>query len=403
MSLHAEFDFVKHHPKYPYAKSLLEDLLRHKEPSREVLKELYPSLVDIALRNIILFYADPKFTPGEQLRQHPKEKYTELYDASVAIESHPAVQAIESDLINRMLPEIDTLQGMYRAGAVDAYAFLKFFVNRAAKRGWSRDNRECGIPEVTHYQAVANTVFALGFDGDNPRPYKTLTALMHDGVEGGVARLEEWNQFIKKYIPKEIRKSVLALTNKYNFIALDRDHHLKDKGLRFDKENFINSLYNIDFKQVPWVETEVQKLREYIKDVEDVQDFKAFIKYHTYDALYLEDMYNDAVATNDFSVLDIKEIDIWRNSEGKEALNMAKRIGNTNKQIFLVDKVKRVAGKWAPLDRHNAENEEDALSFSEDTTIAYLIHSNAQQRFKGSAFEKIRRLAPVFYTDYKRL
>jgi hypothetical protein len=412
-------------PRYVAARQILDDILHKRKPSMDVLISLYGEHVAKGVLHTILnFYERGDFNSGI-LRVHNSNAPTilsdmrQLVDNDVdfrAMDVYFAQQVSRTEDIDILIKEIDSEIGDNIRNKFGPYASC--IIKTTALAMHYRMKRKCNISVICHWIGVAGLMHFLQATDNVPKQanpyYLNAIAFLHDfkedlprsvldtnGVPYGFYRTEE---FGNELLPcdEALIKELNILTNLYGNLSKYAYDFFKKQGKSFTIVRFREFLKDY-LRSDTNPRSLMYKVHEHIlaliadKDYSDLQG-KDLLNALAWD--FYESYVNRILDKSKIAVI-IKCCDQSYNFIGKDPLSDQDLMKTLLKMWLWASNLYGRAFGLKYLDNFVIELLEDTLCYAEYYIIKDLMRTEAIIPFYASAFQKIKTLSPIFYTDKK--
>jgi hypothetical protein len=398
MRYNAEISGLMKNRSYKYARELLDSLLKGEIPDEKILKKLYKNLY----KKIIEITQKTITKPTSVIRQHDNATPIMIADARLSIGKDKAYQNIQNSLLRYEVPDKKYLKkffGEYSNNVSNAY---KIFIE-------AKKLRKSGISMTCHHNRVACTSYKLIKDNPEAQRYAAIAAL-HDFIEdlmysikddeGKRYTIENYQEFLDKFLPKELQEPIKLLTNHYDMILKYVDYHLDRRGKRFSKDNVLEFLKNLDYETYTQLKDFVRKIIDIVENSPYTEmsskNYLEEIKWECYSKLYIPELVKISYNDKEHLLLLIKLVDLSDNNHGLDSMDIHSKIKNIRKSVMTADLISKLDGQNF-LDAYVREIRENALIKAEFLVIKDLIHHEAVQDFFVDALLKIGLMKDVFY------
>ncbi|GIU68851.1 MAG: hypothetical protein KatS3mg002_0087 [Candidatus Woesearchaeota archaeon] len=396
-----EISTLKKSPRYKYAKTVFDSLLKGKMPEDAILKKLYKNSYKKIIELSTSFLSEEHGT----LRTHDFEAPTLISDARIAVAKNKYYQEIHNTLLNFKIPDISLLKKFFGKYSESVQLSYKLFIQQ-------KKLRKSGISMTCHHNRVAFTVYELNKKHPLIEWYASIAAL-HDFIEdlmynlkdedGNRYTIENYQEFLDKLISKDLQEPVKLLTNHYDMILKYVDYHLERRGKRFNKENVLEFLKLLDYQAYNELRDFIIKIVKIIESTpyEEVssKDYLEYIKWKCYTELYIPEIVNTSYNSNmdnSHLILLIKIVDLSDNNHGLDSMDQESKIKNIRKSVITSDLIAKL-DKDKLLENYIREIREDALVKAEHLVIKDFMHIESCQDFFVDGLLKVRKMKDVFF------
>jgi hypothetical protein len=412
-------------PRYTAAHQILNDILHKRKPSMDALVFLYGEhIAKSVMHTILKFYDDKDFDAGI-LRKHQTNAPTILSDMRKlvdddadfrAMDEYFSLQVSRTEDIDSLVAEITSEIGDNILNKFGKYT--PYVIKTAALAMHYRLKRKCNISVICHWVGVAGLMHFLQATGNVPKHedscYMTTVAFLHDfkedlprsvlhddGVPYGFYRTEE---FGRDYLPHTelMVKDLNVLANLYGNLSKYAYDFFKKQGKTFTIDRFKDFLEDYIKNDVNQ-KSLMYKVHEHIlvllarRDYSDLQG-KDLLNALSWD--FYESYVNRLLDKSNTAIM-VKCCDQSYNFVGKDPLSDQDLMKALLKMWLWASDLYGRAFGLKYFDNFVVELLEDALCYSEYYILKDLMRTEAIIPFYASAFQKIKVLSPIFYTDKK--
>jgi hypothetical protein len=410
-------------PRYSAARQVLDDILNKRKPNFELLCFLYDENIAKDVMNAILnFYDDPDFRIGV-LRQHDVDAPTILSDMRKlvdedkdfrAMDLYFALQVSRTETVDVLTKEITSKIGDNIHNKFGPYS--PYIIRAAALAMHHQLRRKCGISAICHWVGVAGLMYFLQKTDNIPKYsdpyYGTTVAFLHDfnedlprlvlhndGTSYGLYRTEEFGNY---YLPPNelLRKDLSILTNLNSDLPKYAYDYFKNQGKTFTVDrfkDFLSDYLKIDTNP----KSLMYKVHNHILELMSKKDYgnlqgKDLLNAISWDSY---ESYVSRIWKKSKSAVIIKCCDQSYNFTGKDPLSDQDLMKILLKMWLWASELYGSAINLSYINNFIRELLEDALCYSEYYILKDLMRMEAILPFYASAFQKIKKLSPVLYTD----
>ncbi len=418
-------------PRYIAASKIFNDILHKRTPDHEVLVFLHGEKVakNVA-KSILRFYNDPEFMAGT-LREHDLEAPTLLSDMRKMIDSDDDFCAIDeyfcsqikrTENVNFLIAEIDSEVGINFRNKFGPYA--SYAIHASALAIYHQLRRKSDVSSVSHWTGTAGIMHFLQATNNIPNhsdPYfRIIVAFLHDfnedlprlvlhkdGKPYGLHRISELNDDI---LPKNelIIRDLNILTNLYSEMGKHAYFLFKKNGMLFTvdafkkflkdsmiKEEGHSSLYHI-------YNTLYHLVSKNSYHSLSGQELLNCISWDSYN-FYVNNIIIQSLKHHDDTPMVVKFCDQNYNFIGKEVVSSSDLIKNLLKVWLWASQVDSSPEGFEHTKDFLRELLEDDLCYCEYYIIRDMIRRESVLAYYAAAFQKIKRLSPILYTDKRDL
>ncbi len=418
-------------PRYIAASKIFNDILHKRTPDRDTLVFLHGEKVAANVtKSILRFYKDPEFMVGT-LREHDLEAPTLLSDMRRMIDSDDDFCAIDeyfcsqikrTEDVDSLVVEIESEVGVHFRNKFGPYA--PYAIKASALAVHHQLRRKSDVSSVSHWTGTAGIMHFLQATNNIPPnldPYfRIIIAFLHDfnedlprlalhkdGRPYGLHRISELNDDV---LPKNesIIRDLNILTNLYSEMTKHVYYLFKKNGMLFTvdgfkkflkdsmiKEENHSSLYNI-------YNTLYQLVSKNSYGVTSGQELLNCISWDSYN-FYVNNIIIQSLKYHDDTPMIVKFCDQNYNFIGKEVVSSADLIKNLLKVWLWASQVDSSPEGFEHTTDFLRELLEDDLCYCEYYIIRDMIRRESVLAYYAAAFQKIKRLSPVLYTDKREL
>lgn len=385
-------------PRYKYALQVFHSLLNSEIPEVSVLKKLYKNSY---AKMIEASKTLSKFDDAE-VRPHDINAPKNIGNARILVGQDKKFQNIQDELLRFTVPEPKLLKRFFGEYSTVVSESYKLFIDANKKR-------KSGISMTCHHNRVACTFFKLNEQNPEVQRYTAIAAL-HDFIEdlmyslkdenGERYTIETYQRFIDRFLPEDLQEPVKLLTNHYDMILQYVDYHLDRQGRRFNKDNVLDFLKNLDYETYTQLKDYVKKIIVMIENFPYTEmsskNYLEEIKWECYSKLYIPELVNINYIDKENLLLSIKIIDLSDNNNGLDSVDLNSKIKNIRKSVLTGTLIIK-RDKTHALEPYVREIIEDALVKAEFLVINDLMQQESVQDFYVDALVKIERMRDVFY------
>ena len=420
-----------HSPRYTAASEIFYDILNKREPDMAALTFLHGKKVAINIhKSIMRFYKDPEFLGGT-IREHDKQAPAILSDMRAMIDNDDDFCAIDeyfcsqvnrTETVSTLMSEIDEEIGDNFRNKFGPYADCAMHISAIAVHYQLK--RKSDISAVSHWTGVAGIMHFLQSTGKippHPDPYfRIIVAFLHDfnedlprlvlhkdGRPYGFHRITQLNNDI---LPKNdlIIRDLNILTNLYSEMAKHAYYSLKKDGVVFTVERFQNFLQSCMDREDK--NSHLYKIYYTLYDLVSGNPYghisgEDLLKRITWDSynFYVKNIITESITNHDDTPLIVKFCDQNYNFIGKEVLNVSDLIKTLLKGWLWASDVEYNLNGFEHARLFMRELLEDVLCYSEYYIIRDMTRRESVLNYYAAAFQKIKRLSPVLYSDRNEL
>jgi len=418
-------------PRYIAAQKIFDDILHKRVPSYELLVFLHGEKIAVNIsKSIMRFYNDPEFLDGT-LREHDLGAPTLLSDMRKLIDSDDDFCAIDEyfcsqikrvEDVDVLVAEIDSELGIHFRNKFGPYA--SYAITASALAVHHQLRRKSDVSSVSHWTGTAGIMHFLQSTNNIPRhpdPYfRVIVAFLHDfnedlprlvlhkdGKPYGFHRIAELNADV---LPKNefVIRDLNILTNLYSEMAKHVYFLFRRDGMLFTvdgfkkflkdsmvKENNDSSLYNI-------YNTLYRLVSENFYGAISGQELLNCISWDSYN-FYVNNIITESLKYHDDTPMIVKFCDQNYNFIGKEVVSSSDLIQNLLKVWLWASRVDSSPEGFEHMRDFLRELLEDDLCYCEYYIIRDMIRRESVLAYYAAAFQKIKRLSPVLYTNKREL
>ena len=419
---------IKISPRYKSAKVVFDDMLHKRSPHFDSLVNLHgEKIAKTVEKSILRFYDDPQFNSGT-VRAHDPKAPTILSDMRKLIDDDEDFRAIDEYFVTQVSRKEDILALMKEIESEVGDNFRRKFgpyasnaIKAAALAMKYHLKRKSDVSAVSHWTGASGIMYFLQKKGHikeySDEYFRVIVAFLHDfnedlprkvlhddGKAYGLYRTEE---FAHGYLPdnKLIIRDVNILTNLYSEMAkhafevfVKKNQAFTHEGLKkfleesMEKEKDRNeSMYNV-YK----ILFELASNNDY-GDLAG-KDLLSAISWDSY-KFYIRKIISESEKLDDDTPIIAKFCDQNYNFIGKEIL-AGNDLMRTLLKVWLwaseVNKNQEISVHMKSFVR---ELLEDDLHYAEYYIVRDLMRRESILTYYAGAYEKIKKLMPILYTD----
>lgn len=399
MITNPDLEKLKKSDNYPYAAELLSQILEHKKPDMNLLKQLYGNAAAEAIYRTVNEYFERNFPVYNKVREHNYNAVDDIASTRIITEGNFIYQRIHHEIIFGRTPSVKDLEIFYGNYSEYVQKIIQKYID-------AKIRRKCELGAATHLHRVGAIVHQLRMNDEGTYNYSAI-AVMHDSIEDLLELksdgdnthpdAEAYNSFIEEFIPRDIADSIKILTNHYDLIITYIRKKLHDLDMALSLPNILNELESISSSNLNNLSNYAEEIHTLLKDFQGGENLIEDVKWACYKELYLEGIAEEISRSSDHRLYEIKGVDLSDNAHGKGALSAEGRIRNINKNFIWSEKGKNINSRWLPFLIHINEIMEDSLLAAEQIILSDLLQPYSAQDFVMSALLKIKKLERVFY------
>jgi len=419
-------------PRYIAAKQIFDDILHKRIPNHELLVFLHGEKVAKNVsKSITRFYKDPEFVAGT-LREHDLDAPTLLSDMRglidsdddfCAIDEYFCSQAKRIEDVDMLISEIDFEIGVHFRNKFGPYA--SYAIKASALAVHHQLRRKSDVSSVSHWTGTAGIMHFLQATNNipsNPDPYfRIIVAFLHDfnedlprlvlhrdGKPYGLHRIVELTADV---LPKNelVIRDLNILTNLYSEMTKHVYYLFKNDGIVFTVERFKEFLKESMIKEKEinqFLYTVYRTLYKLVSEnsygMISGQELLNCISWDSYN-FYVNNIINESLKYHDDTPMIVKFCDQNYNFIGKEVVSASDLIKNLLKVWLWASQVDSSPEGFEHMRSFLRELLEDDLCYCEYYITRDLIRRESVLAYYAAAFQKIKRLSPVLYTDKREL
>lgn len=262
--------------------------------------------------------------------------------------------------------------------------------------------RKCGLPYVAHLYRVSATLFSLFANSDNRHFYSTLAAI-HDSFEDIPLKIAKNNRnfnlsalskFIDENIPSDYINDIITITNMYDLLLGYTESFLLSKDMAFSPNNIVPLLEEF-YTKTDFFKQEIINLIAVLASIEFDSDFLRNLRWFTYINYYLPSIVNSCLQNNNFSLIELKTIDLLDNAWGMKSLDITGKIRQILKRQEFINLIKSSGVDFWAVNHHVNELQNITLQDARELIIEYLSSPRLRLDYLETALKIIKSLLPV--------
>lgn len=307
----------------------------------------------------------------------------------------------EKDILQNLVPRDFVLDYFYGSdfNLVKKHFNLFYSLNLKRKRG---------LPYASHLYRVSATVHSL-FVNSNRRYYYSTLAAIHDSFEDIPLKLAHRNKnydisilssFLQDNIPSYLLDDILILTNIYDLLIGFTENILLSEEKAFSPNNIIPILEN-SYSKNDLLRTEIINLISILASIEYDTEFIRNLRWHAYINYYLPSIVEKCKKHNNFSLIEIKIIDLLDNAWGMKSLDITGKLRQILKRQEFINLIKSSDIDFWAVNNHITELQNITLEDARQLIIDYLSSKRLKLDYLETALKMINTLLPVLsVTDF---
>lgn len=381
-------------PRYKLARLVFNALISGNAPDEKIMKKLYKN----SYINMLALSRELELEGAPRVHVNAPSPIT---DARVMIAKDKNYQKIHNELLKFRIPDVKNLKKFFGEYSKTVQLSYKIFIE-------AKKLRKSGISMTCHHNRVACTFYELIKDNPEVHYYSAIAAL-HDFIEdlmysvkdekGQRFTIDNYEEFVNKFIPKDLQEPIMLLTNHYDMILKYVDYHLDRQGRRFNKENLLEFLGHMRPDTMAQLGSFVGKIILIVKESEYTEtsskDYLEEIKWKSYTELYIPELVKISYKDKEHLLLLVKLVDLSDNNNALEGMDLPSKIKNIRKSIITCDLISKL-DKAKLLEDYVLELREDALVKAEFIVIKDLMMQESVLDFYVDALVKIEKMKDVF-------
>jgi len=370
---------------------LLDSLLNH-SVSRELIKDIYTYSDDIAFELIEnYFFGTQNFSKIRSVIPNP----CELFSASKHISHIKEFRAGENSIFNNSTPDETVLKYFYDTDSNLVARHFNLFFDLNIKR-------KCGLPYVAHLYRISAIVHQLFRESDKRYHYTTLSAI-HDSLEDIPIKLAKRNHdinfeymdvFLSTYVPGVYIPELLILTNIYDLLIGCTEILLMEDDLGFTPNNIIPHLESF-FGKTNLFREEIKNLVGLLAIMDVDVDFVRTLRWQTYTGYYLPKIVQKCIDTNNFSLIELKTLDLLDNAWGMSSLDITGKTRQILKRQQFINLIKNSGINHWSVNHHIIELQNQTIYDAREMIITYLSKERLQLDYLQTSLQLLKILLPI--------
>jgi hypothetical protein len=414
--------------RYVAASKVYRSIVELSPPDMELLHFLYTTNANDMREHINSFISSVNFN-SKNLRSHNPQAPTILSDMRVLIDNDPDFKALDkyftpkincSESIDSLVNDIESNVGVNIRNKFGQYS--QYIVKAAALAMHHQLTRKCGISILGHWVGTAGIIYFLQEKGHIPKNhnefFRVAVAFLHDFKEdlsgivinsstGKPYGLYNTEGLGNDFLPQDntLTKSVNTLTNLYSEIAKYAYTVVDKQGKAFTKSVF-NEFLIAYMKEDPNKDSPMYKIHKNLHQLINSKNYGNLtgekllnaITWDSYD-YYVNSIWRKSIKSKDDTPIIVKFGDQSYNFMGKETLGDKDIEQNLLKLWMWASSVYASAINLPHTNNFVEELLEDALCYTEHYITKDFMKTEASIPFYTAGFMKIKKLAPIIYSD----
>lgn len=301
----------------------------------------------------------------------------------------------EKYILKKRIPHYSTMEYFYSDYSNLVTSHFRMFFNLDIKR-------KCGLPYVSHLYRVSTLLHELFKENNNCYYYSALSA-MHDSVEDIPIKYAKLNdsmnfiyieKFLSQFIPKDFFVDLSILTNIYDLLLSYTDYFIMRKDLAFVPKNIINGLNQI-YSNSDFFKEDIAKLLELVENTTLQDDTLRNLRWEAYIKLYLPRIVEKSKLINNYSLIEIKTIDLLDNAWGIVSLDLTGKTRQILKRQNFINLISNSEIDYWSVATHIAELQNQTLLDAKNLILEHLNNDKIQLDYFQSALQIAKTLKPT--------
>ncbi len=307
------------------------------------------------------------------------------------------VEFIEGEkyILKNKIPQNSTMDYFYFEYSKLVSSHFSMFYNLEIKR-------KCGLPYVSHLYRVSTLLNELFTENDKRNYYSAISA-MHDSIEDIPIKFSKQNdsmnfeyleKFLGQFIPDDFISDLSILTNIYDLLLSYTDYFILKKDLAFIPKNIINEL-NLIYSNSKFFKEDIIKLLELVETTTLQDDTLRNLRWEAYIKLYLPRIVEKSKKINNYSLIEIKTIDLLDNAWGIISLDLTGKMRQILKRQNFINLILQADINYWTVKSHIAELQNQTLLDAKNLILEHLNNDKIQLDYFQSALQIAKTLKPV--------
>jgi len=301
----------------------------------------------------------------------------------------------EKFILKKKIPSPSTMDYFYSDYSNLVSSHFSMFFNLDIKR-------KCGLPYVSHLYRVSTLLNELFKENTNQYYYSALSA-MHDSIEDIPIKFAKKNdsmsfnnieKFLSQFIPDDFFVDLSILTNIYDLLLSYTDYFIMKKDLAFIPKNIINEL-NIIYSHAGYFKEDILKLLELVENATIQDDTLRNLRWEAYIELYLPRIVEKSKQINNYSLIEIKTIDLLDNAWGIVSLDLTGKARQILKRQNFINLITKSQIDYWAVTSHITELQNQTLLDAKNLILEHLNNDKIQLDYFQSALQIAKTLKPV--------
>ncbi len=377
-------------------KVLLNQLLLCKTDNL-LIKDLYSESSDIATELITDFFNNQN-RPAEP--RQPLNSKNELADTSSRVSQIFEFRKGELSILKNHVPEDHILNYFYDSNSSLVAQHFNLFIQLEIKR-------KCGLPYVSHLFRVSATLNGL-FESRKDKYFYSTLAAVHDSFEdlpikiaalNGNIRFSDLDKFLTNFVAPNFIDGLIILTNVYDLLLSYTDYHLMAEELAINAKNIVYMLKKF-LKETTIFKMDIEKLLILIENFSHKEDLFRNLRWQAYIQYYLPKIVQMCIATNNYSLIELKTLDLIDNAWGMKALDLTGKLRQILKRQNFINLVKSSGAELGVINQHINELQNLTLKDAKSIVLEFLSNDKLRLDYLKVALQTINALKPILTFDY---
>ncbi|HPN38014.1 MAG TPA: hypothetical protein PL041_06390 [Melioribacteraceae bacterium] len=307
----------------------------------------------------------------------------------------------EKQIIQNQIPSDSVLKYFYNSDYQLVGKHFNYFYQLNLKR-------KCGLPYAAHLYRVSATIHSLFADSDKRYYYSTLAAI-HDSFEDIPLKIAKDTKkfdiiklvdFLKENIPYNYIDDIIILTNMYDLLIGYTESILLSSEKAFSPNNIVPLLEDF-YTKTDMFKNEIINLISVLASIEFDTDFVRSLRWNTYINYYLPAIVNKCIKNNNFSLIELKIIDLLDNAWGMKSLDITGKLRQILKRQEFINLIKSSGVNFWAVNNHLNELQNITLEDARELIIDYLSSKRLKLDYLETALKMLITLIPVLtISDY---
>ncbi|MFH0733398.1 MAG: hypothetical protein V1773_02115 [bacterium] len=372
-------------------KLLLNQLLLH-NLDKQLIKDLYLDSNDIAIELILDFFNQQ---PQLSIPRKTEISKNELADTSQKVSQIFEFRKGERLILKNLVPELDVLNYFYNSNNNMVAEHFSLFIQMEIKR-------KCGLPYVSHLYRVSATLNML-FESSKDRFFYSSLAAIHDSFEDLPIKIasqqnsfsfSDLDKFLDNFVGKNFIDGLLILSNVYDLLLSYADYYLMEKELAINQKNIAYVLKKF-YNQTSIFKDDIEKLLVLLESISNKEDLFRDLRWQAYIKHYLPKIVQKCVDKNNYSLIELKTLDLIDNAWGMKALDLTGKLRQILKRQNFINLVKFSGINCWSINQHINELQNLTLKDAIKIILEFLSNDRLRLDYLKVALQTITTLKSV--------